>query len=126
LKRLIATQQYSAVTAACLLVKRSHFETVGGLNETDLTVAFNDVDFCLRVKALGVNNIYCAEAELYHHESISRGLDIAPEKAARFNKELAYLQTNWASVIENDPAYSPNLTLKRENFAIKVKEEYEG
>lgn len=124
MKRLIATQNYSAVTAACLLVKKSLFDAVGGLNETDLTVAFNDVDFCLRVKETGVRNVYCAEAELYHHESVSRGLDHAPEKAARFNRELAYLKSKWSNYIEHDPAYSPNLTLKRENFSVKTKEEF--
>lgn len=123
LNRLSATQNYSAVTAACLLVKRRHFDEVGGLDETNLAVAFNDVDFCLRVNALGVRNLYCAEAELYHHESVSRGLDISPEKAARFNRELTYLQTKWADFIRHDPAYNPNLTLKRENFALKTKEE---
>ena len=119
LKRLSATNNYSAVTAACLLVKKKHFVEVGGLNEKDLAVAFNDVDFCLKVKKLGVRNVYCAEAELYHHESVSRGLDTSPEKAARFAKELDYLKRTWAPVIEHDPAYNPNLTLKRENFAIK-------
>jgi GT2 family glycosyltransferase len=124
LYRLAATQNYSAVTAACLLVKRSLYEAVGGLNEKDLTVAFNDVDFCLRVAEQGVRNLYCAEAELYHHESVSRGFDIAPEKAARFAREVAYLQQRWAHVIEKDPAYNPNLTLKRENFAIRDKDEH--
>ncbi|AFT96872.1 glycosyl transferase family protein [Alteromonas macleodii str. 'Balearic Sea AD45'] len=119
LNRIVATNNYSAVTAACLLVKRTHFDAVSGLNEKDLSVAFNDVDFCLKVKGLGVNNVYCAEAELFHHESVSRGLDISPEKAARFNRELAYLQTTWCDFIANDPAYNPNLTLKRENFSIK-------
>lgn len=119
LKRIVATNNYSAVTAACLLVKRTHFDAVNGLNEKDLSVAFNDVDFCLKVKGLGVNNVYCAEAELFHHESVSRGLDISPEKAARFNRELNYLQTTWSDFIANDPAYSPNLTLKRENFSIR-------
>jgi len=124
LNRITATNNFSAVTAACLLVKRSHFEKVGGLNEEKLSVAFNDVDFCLKVKALGVNNVYCAEAELFHHESVSRGLDISPEKAARFNRELAFLQTTWSHIIDNDPCYSPNLTLKRENFSVKSKEEF--
>ena len=124
MRRLIATQNYSAVTAACLLVKKSLFVEVGGLNEKDLTVAFNDVDFCLRVRELGVRNIYCAEAELYHHESVSRGLDHAPAKAARFNRELEYLKARWGKYIEHDPAYSPNLTLMRENFSIKSKEEF--
>lgn len=119
LKRIVATSNYSAVTAACLLVKRTHFDAVNGLNEKDLSVAFNDVDFCLKVKGLGVNNVYCAEAELFHHESVSRGLDISPEKAARFNRELSFLQTTWRAFIKCDPAYNPNLTLKRENFSIK-------
>lgn len=123
LNRLVATHRYSAVTAACLVVEKDIFEKVGGLNET-LAVAFNDVDFCLRVRELGYSNIYCAEAELYHHESVSRGLDVTPEKAARFNSELNYLQNRWALVIKNDPAYSPNLTLKRENFSTKQKNEY--
>ena len=126
MKRLVATQNYSAVTAACLLVKKSLFLEVGGLNEKDLTVAFNDVDFCLRVKETGVRNVYCAEAELYHHESVSRGLDHAPEKAARFNKELAYLRMSWGNYISHDPAYSPNLTLLRENFSVKTKEEFKA
>ena len=119
LNRIVATNNYSAVTAACLLVKRTHFDAVSGLNEKDLSVAFNDVDFCLKVKGLGVSNVYCAEAELFHHESVSRGLDISPEKAARFNRELSYLQTTWDAFIKDDPAYSPNLTRKRENFSIK-------
>lgn len=121
LNRICATNNFSAVTAACLLVKKSHFDAVKGLNETDLAVAFNDVDFCLRVERLGVRNVYCAEAELFHHESVSRGLDVSEEKAIRFNKELSYLKKEWASIIDNDPAYSPNLTLKRENFSIKLK-----
>ncbi|APD87538.1 glycosyl transferase [Alteromonas sp. Mex14] len=123
LKRLIATQNYSAVTAACLLVKKSLFVEVNGLNENELTVAFNDVDFCLKVKEAGFRNVYCAEAELYHHESVSRGLDHAPEKAARFNRELSYLKEQWGAYIKYDPAYSPNLTLLRENFSYKTEDE---
>ena len=126
LNRINATSNYSAVTAACLLVKRSVFEHVGGLNEKDLAVAFNDVDFCLRVRELGLQNVYCAEAELFHHESVSRGLDVSPEKSARFNRELSYLQETWKRYIEYDPAYSPNLTLKRENFSIRTVEELKG
>lgn len=124
LNRLVASNNYSAVTAACLLVKKSHYIEVGGLNEADLTVAFNDVDFCLKVASLGVRNLYCAEAELYHHESVSRGLDTTPEKAARFQKELGYLQMTWASYIEHDPAYNPNLTKLKENFSIREPSEY--
>lgn len=119
LNRLVATHNYSAVTAACLLVKKSDYDAVNGLNERDLTVAFNDVDFCLKVLKLGRRNLYCAEAELYHHESVSRGYEDTKEKQQRFQSELNYLHTQWASYITLDPAYNPNLTLRRENFSIK-------
>lgn len=119
LNRLAATGNFSAVTAACLLVKKSDYLAVGGLNENDLTIAFNDVDLCLKVLELGRRNLYCAEAELYHHESVSRGYEDTFEKRARFESELNYLKTKWASYITHDPAYNPNLTLRRENFAIK-------
>lgn len=119
LNRLSATQNFSAVTAACLLVKKADFEAVGGLNETDLKIAFNDVDFCLRIIALGRRNLYCAEAVLYHHESISRGLEDTVEKRERFDSEVAYLQKQWDNYIQHDPAYNPNLTLRYENFTIK-------
>lgn len=119
LNRLVATNNYSAVTAACLLVRKSIYELVNGLNEQDLTVAFNDVDFCLKVLKLRRRNLYCAEAELYHYESISRGLEDTKEKQQRFQSELHYLTTKWKSYITHDPAYNPNLTLRRENFSIK-------
>ncbi|MFT7412354.1 MAG: GT2 family glycosyltransferase [Paraglaciecola sp.] len=119
LHRLVATNNFSAVTAACLLVKKSDYELVNGLNESDLTVAFNDVDFCLKILKLGRRNLYCAEAELYHYESVSRGLEDTKEKQQRFQSELNYLKIEWASYISHDPAYNPNLTLRRENFSIK-------
>lgn len=119
LNRLVATHNFSAVTAACLLVKKVDYEAVGGLNEKQLSVAFNDVDFCLRVLALGRRNLFCAEAELFHYESISRGADDTLEKRQRFENELNYLQQTWADIINNDPAYNPNLTLRFENFSIK-------
>lgn len=120
LARAKSTQNFSAVTAACLLVTKDDFEAVGGLNEVDLTVAFNDVDFCLRILNLGRRNLLCAEALLYHHESISRGHEDTPEKQARFLKEVVYLQKTWSKYIAHDPAYNPNLTLKYENFSIKL------
>lgn len=126
LKRLAATNNFSAVTAACLLVTREDYNAVGGLNETNLTVAFNDVDFCLKVKELGRRNVYCAEATMYHHESISRGLDVEPAKKARFERELEYLKSNWQSYIDRDPSYNSFLTLKAENFSLKGPHEPEG
>ncbi|MFC3121931.1 glycosyltransferase family 2 protein [Agaribacter flavus] len=122
LARAVCTQNFSAVTAACLLVKKSDYEAVNGLNEVDLTVAFNDVDFCLRVLELGRRNLLCAEAELYHHESITRGHEDTPEKAERFTNEVNYLKTKWSDFISHDPAYNPNLTLRYENFSIKLDE----
>lgn len=119
LNRLVATQNYSAVTAACLLVSKRDYIDVGGLDEENLKVAFNDVDFCLKVRALGRRNLYCAEAKLFHHESVSRGFDDTKKKRDRFESELRYLQLSWKDLIECDPAYNPNLTLKRENFSIK-------
>lgn len=116
--RLIASHNFSAVTGACLLVKKSDYNAIGGLNET-LTVAFNDIDFCLRILELGRRNLYCAEAVLFHHESVSRGAEDTHEKVARFEKEVDYLKTTWKGYIEHDPAYNPNLTLRHENFSIK-------
>ena len=123
LNRLGATGNYSAVTAACLLVKKADYVAVNGLDEVAFKVAFNDVDFCLKVLGLGRRNLYCAEAELFHHESISRGFDDTHEKKTRFDNELIVLKTKWAESIESDPAYNPNLTLKRENFSIKDQKE---
>lgn len=117
-RRASLQQGFSAVTGACLLVSKSAYQLAGGLNEIDLTVAFNDVDFCLRLRELGYRNVWTPYAELYHHESVSRGADSTPEKAARFGRECEYMKTRWTKWIAHDPAYSPNLTLNAENFTI--------
>lgn len=104
------TQCFSAVTGACLLVRKSLYQRVGGLNENDLSVAFNDVDFCLRLQEFGLRNVWTPYAELYHHESVSRGLDDTPEKRRRFQAEVTYMQQRWAKQIDSDPYYSPNLS----------------
>lgn len=116
--RLRLVQNYSAVTAACLVVRRSVFEQAGGFNETDLAVAFNDVDFCLRVRAAGYRNLWTPFAELYHHESASRGLEDTPEKQTRFAREVAYMRARWGAVLDDDPAYNPNLTAEHEDFSL--------
>lgn len=116
--RLQVLQNLSAVTAACLLIRKNLFEEVGGLNEVDLTVAFNDVDLCLKVQEAGYSNVWTPYAELYHLESVSRGVEDAPEKMARFNSEIAYMQRRWKKIIERDPFYSPNLTRGREDFSL--------
>ncbi len=118
--RLYLTQEISAVTAACLLVKKSIFLQVGGLNEEELVVAFNDVDFCLKVREAGFRNIFTPTAELYHHESISRGSEDSPEKIARFNKEANYMRERWSSILDCDPAYNPNLTRVHEDFSLRI------
>ncbi|CAD6542215.1 glycosyltransferase family 2 protein [Paraburkholderia sabiae] len=109
---------FSAVTAACLIIRKSIYEEVGGLNEADLTVAFNDVDFCLRVRETGYRNVWTPFAELYHHESATRGTEDNPEKVARFGREVEYMQTRWGYTLNYDPAYSPNLALDRTDFSL--------
>lgn len=116
--RLGLRQNYTAVTGACLVVRRSIFDEVGGLNETDLAIAFNDVDFCLRVDAAGYRNVWTPWAELVHHESISRGYEDTPEKQARFAREVDYMKRRWKTHEIKDPAYNPNLTLDRQDFGL--------
>ena len=111
------TQTLSAVTAACLLIRKSIYEEVGGLNEVDLRVAFNDVDFCLRVREAGYRNIWTPFSECYHHESATRGTEDTPEKKERFSKEVLYMKAKWGEKLFCDPAYSPCLTLEHEDFS---------
>ena len=115
--RMELISSFSAVTAACLVVKKEIYQNVGGLNENDLTIAFNDVDFCLKVREAGYRNIWTPYAELYHHESMSRGYEDTPEKEARFALEELYMKETWGALLSNDPAYSPNLTLDHEDFS---------
>lgn len=110
-------QTLSVVTAACLVVKKSIFQEVGGLDEVNLKVAFNDVDFCLHVREAGYRNVWTPYAELYHHESATRGYNDTPEKQSRFRDEVLYIQKRWGNLLLNDPAYNPNLTLDREDFS---------
>ncbi len=116
--RLRLAQNYSAVTAACLVIRRATFEQVGGFNEPDLPVAFNDIDLCLRVQAAGFRNLWTPFAELYHHESASRGAEDTPEKLERFAREAAYMRRVWGALLDRDPAYNPNLSLKVEDFSL--------
>ncbi len=117
--RLKVIQNLSAVTAACLLVRKDVFNEVNGLNEKDLAVAYNDVDLCIKVREAGYRNIWTPYAQLYHHESISRGADDTPEKRARWLSEYAYMRNTWGVILDNDPAYNPNLTVVYEDFSLK-------
>ena len=110
-------QTLSVVTAACMVIKKNIYQEVGGLDETNLKVAFNDVDFCLRVREAGYRNIWTPYAELYHHESATRGFEDTAEKQMRFQDEVCYMQKRWGDILLNDPAYNPNLTLCREDFS---------
>ena len=111
-------QSFSAVTGACLVIRKEIFEAVGGFSEK-LRVAFNDIDFCLRVRESGYRNIWTPYAELYHHESATRGLENTGEKKARFSKEVEYMKQRWGGLLLNDPAYSPNLSLlPKEDFRL--------
>ena len=115
--RAALIQEFSAVTAACLIIKKSIFEQVNGLDEENLKIAFNDVDFCLRVQEAGYINVWTPFAELYHHESATRGLEDTPEKKERFSKEVLHIQARWPK-IQEDYTYNPNLTLDHEDFGL--------
>ncbi len=117
--RLKIVQNLSAVTAACLVVRKSVYEQVGGLEEDGLRIAFNDVDFCLKVREAGYRNLWTPYAELFHYESKSRGEEDTPEKVERFHKEIKFVKTKWGELLQRDPCYSPNLTLAREDFSLE-------
>jgi O-antigen biosynthesis protein len=122
--RADTVQNLSAVTAACLMVRREVFEKVGGF-DVEFAVAYNDVDFCLRVMDAGYRNLYTPYARLIHHESKTRGDDVSPERAKRFDGEKARLLDRWYDLIQSDPYYNPNLTKSREDFSIKRPSEYQ-
>lgn len=118
--RLCYAQNVSAVTGACLLVKKSLFKEVGGLDES-FAISLNDVDFCLKLREKGLLNVFTPFAELYHYESVSRGLDDSGEKAERYNRESAHFREKWKNVLEKgDPYYNPNFSLDRSDFALKT------
>lgn len=117
--RIICAQDYSAVTAACMMVKKKAFDEVGGLSE-ELQVAFNDIDFCMKLRQAGYLVVYNPYAELYHYESKSRGLEDTPEKVARFNREVETFARRWPDILrDGDPYYNPNLTLDSQDFSLK-------
>jgi O-antigen biosynthesis protein len=118
LGRGLQLQCLSAVTAACLVVRRDHYMAVGGLDEAAFAVAFNDIDFCLRLRAHGLRNLYTPHAVLLHHESVSRGKDNSAAKRPRFEAERERFVQRWGALLPHDPAYNPNLTLQTESFGL--------
>ena len=119
ISQLISTNNYSAVTAACMMCRRDVFEEVGGF-ETKLAIAFNDVDLCLRIVERGYRNIYLPHVVLYHYESKSRGYENTPAKQARFAKEVNYMREKWQQLCDNDPCYSPHLTRLHEDYSLNL------
>jgi GT2 family glycosyltransferase len=116
--RLWLAQDCSAVTAACLAIERRKYLEIGGLDEEAFAVAYNDVDFCLRLRAAGYRNVFTPYAQLYHYESKTRGTDVSPEKKARFDREKAMLLQRYGDALRRDPFYNPNLTLDNEDFGL--------
>ena len=118
--RLATTQDESAVTGACLMVKRSVFEELHGLDES-FAVGLNDIDFCLRARALGKLVVFTPEACLYHYESKSRGLENTPEKKARLQKEVDHFRERYRDFLKKgDPYYNPNLSIVRGDCAFRM------
>lgn len=109
--RAILTQELSVVGAACMLVKREVYLEVGGFDEQDLKIAFNDIDFCLKLRARGYRIIYAPAAELYHHEHASRGSEYTEANEQRFTREILFMKEKWKDILLSDPAYNPNLAL---------------
>ncbi|MCM1174457.1 MAG: glycosyltransferase family 2 protein [Blautia sp.] len=119
--RLCYVQNMTAVTGACLMVKKKIYDKLGGLDEA-FAVSLNDVDFCLRIREAGYLNVFTPFAELYHYESASRGSDMEGERAARYNGESERFREKWKKALEaGDPYYNPNFSLDRSDFALKIE-----
>ena len=116
--RLKIIQNYVAVTGACLVVEKTLYEAVGGLDEENLSVAFNDVDFCLKLQKKGYRNLWTPYVELYHHESRSRGHEDTKEKQERFGREISHMKKKWKSNLDNDRYYNGHLTRMFEDFRL--------
>jgi GT2 family glycosyltransferase len=116
--RAILQQNFSAVTGACLIVRKQLFEELGGFDEQNLAVSFNDVDFCLRVGRRGLRIVWTPYANLWHHESASRGRQRTAQEHARFMRETHFIQEKWTALLLHDPYYNPNLTAQAFDFSL--------
>lgn len=116
--RAVLPQNVTAVTAACMLVHRDAFIEVGGFDEKEFSVAYNDVDLCLKLRKAGHLIVYTPYAELIHHESISRGYEDTPEKKARFEREFATMRLKWGKTLTQDPYHNPNFTRERPQYEL--------
>lgn len=128
--RAVVAQELSAVTAACMVTWRALYQRLGGLDEKHLPVAFNDVDYCLRVRQAGHKVVWTPHAELYHHESVSRGKDISPRRLKVARREVAYMRRRWRREMQYDPFYNPNFSYMRPDFVLgpapAIKRPWEG
>ena len=118
--RLFLQQNCSAVTGACLLVRNEIFQEFNGFDEVNLGISFNDMDFCLRLRAAGLQNVWTPYANLLHHESASRGHQRTPDEQAQFVREATYMQRKWGIELLHDPFYNPNLSLNLPGFELAV------
>jgi hypothetical protein len=112
--RAILEQDYTCVTAACLVTRRDVFESVGGF-DVDLPTAFNDVDLCIRIRQTGARIVWTPAAELYHHESLTYGAHNSPARAAQFQHDVTVMRGRWGHILDSDPVYNPNLSFDREH-----------
>ena len=119
ISQIVSTNNYSAVTAACLMCRKEAFDEVGGFEE-ELQVAFNDVDLCLKFVSHGYRNVYLPHVVLYHYEYKSRGSEDTPEKQARFDREIAYMKETWQEFCDRDPCYNPHLSRDYEDYRFDV------
>lgn len=117
-RRADVVQNYSAVTAACMFVQKEVYQKIGGLDEDNLAVAYNDIDFCLRASEKGYRILWTPYATMYHYESRTRGQDNTAAKKAQYEREYNYMRERWKHVLERDPAYNPNLTLDYDDFSL--------
>ena len=116
--RAVVAQELSAVTAACMVTWRALYQRLGGLDEKHLPVAFNDVDYCLRVRQAGYKVVWTPHAALYHHESVSRRKDISPTRLKVARQEVAYMRRRWRREMQSDPFYNPNFSYMRPDFVL--------
>jgi GT2 family glycosyltransferase len=116
--RLTVAHEVAAVTGACLGITRATWDRLGGLDETGLAVAYNDIDLCLRARVAGLRVVFTPHAVLHHHESVSRGFDDDPGRNARLAGEVSVMRERWGDLLDADPAYSPNLTLTGRDFTL--------
>ena len=119
ISQAVSTNNYSAVTGACLMCRKEVFKSVGGFEEK-LAIAFNDVDLCLKIARRGYRNIYLPHVVLYHYESKSRGYENTPAKQARFAGEVNYMRQTWGQICDRDPCYNPNLTKSKEDYSLNI------